>query len=140
MIQILSLEPQSMRKLLWIAAFVLCFSTVAQAGLQQASFKNGVKLIVEEDHSAPVAMVQIWLKVGGRDEVPGKTGLAHVFEHMMFKGSKKLEAGEYSKIISAMGGSDNAFTSTDYTAYFETVPAAEVSRVLKMEEIGRAHV
>lgn len=122
-----------MRKLFWIAACVLSFSTAAQAGLQQASFKNGVKLIVEEDHSAPVAMVQIWLKVGGRDEVPGKTGLAHVFEHMMFKGSKKLEAGEYSKIISAMGGSDNAFTSTDYTAYFETVPAAEVSRVLKME-------
>lgn len=129
-----------MRKLLWIAVFVLGFSTVAQAGLQQASFKNGVKLIVEEDHSAPVAMVQIWLKVGGRDEVPGKTGLAHVFEHMMFKGSKKLEAGEYSKVISAMGGSDNAFTSTDYTAYFETVPAAEVSRVLKMEAERFAHL
>ena len=129
-----------MRKLLWIAVFVLGFATVAQAGLQQTSFKNGVKLIVEEDHSAPVAMVQIWLKVGGRDEVPGKTGLAHVFEHMMFKGSKKLEAGEYSKIISAMGGSDNAFTSTDYTAYFETVPAAEVSRVLKMEAERFAHL
>ncbi|MDQ7003248.1 MAG: insulinase family protein, partial [Ghiorsea sp.] len=82
-----------MRKLLWVTALVLGFSTSAQAGLQQASFKNGVQLIVEEDHSAPVAMVQIWLKVGGRDEVPGKTGLAHVFEHMMFKGSKKLEAG-----------------------------------------------
>jgi len=76
--------------------------------LKQTTFKNGVKLIVEEDHSAPVAMVQIWLKVGGRDEVPGKTGLAHVFEHMMFKGSKQLEAGEYSKRISAMGGNDNA--------------------------------
>ena len=122
-----------MRKLLWFTAFFLSFATTAQAALQQASFKNGVNLIVEEDHSAPVAMVQVWLKVGGRDEVPGKTGLAHVFEHMMFKGSKKLAAGEYSKIISAMGGSDNAFTSTDYTAYFETVPAAEVSRVLKME-------
>ncbi|WP_038246532.1 M16 family metallopeptidase [Ghiorsea bivora] len=122
-----------MRKLLWITVFFLSFATTAQAELQQASFNNGVKLIVEEDHSAPVAMVQVWLKVGGRDEVPGKTGLAHVFEHMMFKGSKKLAAGEYSKIISAMGGNDNAFTSTDYTAYFETVPAAEVNRVLKME-------
>ena len=103
------------------------------AELQQATFKNGVKLIVEEDHSAPVAMVQIWLKVGGRDELPGKTGLAHVFEHMMFKGSKKLDPGEYSRKISAMGGSDNAFTSHDYTAYFETVPAKEVNNVLHME-------
>lgn len=103
------------------------------ADLQQANFKNGVKLIVEEDHSAPVAMVQIWLKVGGRDEVPGKTGLAHVFEHMMFKGSKKLAPGEYSRKIAAMGGNDNAFTSHDYTAYFETVPAAETYNVIEME-------
>ena len=122
------------RKSLYIALLsVACLHTATATELQRASFKNGVQLIVEEDHSAPVAMVQIWLKVGGRDEVPGKTGLAHVFEHMMFKGSKKLEAGEYSKIISAMGGNDNAFTSTDYTAYFETVPAKEVSKVLHME-------
>jgi len=124
--------------------FLICSSllmTSANAGaLQQASFKNGVKLIVEEDHSAPVAMVQVWLKVGGRDEVPGKTGLAHVFEHMMFKGSKKLDAGEYSKRISAMGGNDNAFTSTDYTAYFETVPAARVKEVLAMEAERFAHL
>jgi len=124
---------------LWICSSL--FMASANAGeLQQASFKNGVKLIVEEDHSAPVAMVQIWLKVGGRDEVPGKTGLAHVFEHMMFKGSKKLDAGEYSKRISAMGGNDNAFTSTDYTAYFETVPAARVSEVLAMEAERFAHL
>ena len=120
-----------------ITIFVVCTSFLigpAMAGeIQQTTFKNGVKLVVEEDHSAPVAMVQIWLKVGGRDEVPGKTGLAHVFEHMMFKGSKKLDAGEYSKRISAMGGNDNAFTSTDYTAYFETVPAARVAEVLRME-------
>lgn len=103
------------------------------ADLKQAEYRNGVKLIVEEDHSAPVAMVQVWLKVGGRDELPGKTGLAHVFEHMMFKGSKKLAPGEFSKQISAMGGSDNAFTSHDYTAYFETVPASKVNTVLQME-------
>ncbi len=108
-------------------------TTLNAAELQQAEFKNGVKLIVEEDHSAPVAMVQIWLKVGGRDEVPGKTGLAHVFEHMMFKGSKKLAPGEFSKRISAMGGNDNAFTSTDYTAYFETIPAQQTHKVLQME-------
>jgi len=122
-----------LKRLLFLCGLSLMATPAMAADLQRASFSNGVQLIVEEDHSAPVAMVQIWLKVGGRDELPGKTGLAHVFEHMMFKGSKKLEAGEYSKIISAMGGSDNAFTSTDYTAYFETVPAAEVTRVLKME-------
>ncbi len=121
------------KRLMLLCGLNLLATPTFAADLQRAGFNNGVQLIVEEDHSAPVAMVQIWLKVGGRDELPGKTGLAHVFEHMMFKGSKKLEAGEYSKIISAMGGSDNAFTSTDYTAYFETVPAAEVGRVLKME-------
>ena len=124
-----------------IAAAVLLWANFAHAGsLQEASFKNGVKLIVEEDHSAPVAMVQIWLKVGGRDEQPGKTGLAHVFEHMMFKGSKKLAPGEYSKQISAMGGNDNAFTSHDFTAYFETVPAEQVDHVLKMEAERFAHL
>lgn len=114
-------------------SMTLLIPGLSAAGLQQASYKNGVKLIVEEDHSAPVAMVQIWLRVGGRDELPGKTGLAHVFEHMMFKGSKKLDPGEYSKRISAMGGNDNAFTSTDFTAYFETVPASRVNEVLAME-------
>ena len=103
------------------------------AALHQADFGNGVRLVVEEDHSAPVAIVQVWLKVGGRDEAAGKTGLAHVFEHMMFKGSKKLAPGEFSRRIAAMGGNDNAFTSHDYTAYFEIVPATKVDEVLGME-------
>jgi len=129
-------------RLMFILSLFVSFSVAgaSAAELQQATFKNGVKLIVEEDHSAPVAMVQIWLKVGGRDEVPGKTGLAHVFEHMMFKGSKKLAPGEYSKRISAMGGNDNAFTSTDYTAYFETVPASRVNEVIAMEAERFAHL
>ncbi|PJA31992.1 MAG: peptidase M16 [Zetaproteobacteria bacterium CG_4_9_14_3_um_filter_53_7] len=118
--------------LLLLISCLPVFSAWAGA-IQQTEFRNGVKLVVEEDHSAPVAMVQVWLRVGGRDEVPGKTGLAHVFEHMMFKGSKQLGPGEYSRRISAMGGNDNAFTSTDYTAYFETVPSARVAEVLAME-------
>jgi len=124
-----------------MAMACMLWAGLAQAStLQEASFKNGAKLIVEEDHSAPVAMVQVWLKVGGRDEEAGKTGLAHVFEHMMFKGSKQLSPGEYSKRISAMGGNDNAFTSHDFTAYFETVPAAQVDTVLKMEAERFAHL
>ncbi len=123
-----------MIKYLLLAGACLCWANLSVATeLQEASFANGAKLIVEEDHSAPVAMVQVWLKIGGRDEVPGKTGLAHVFEHMMFKGSKALKAGKYSKRISAMGGNDNAFTSHDFTAYFETVPAQQVDTVLNME-------
>ncbi len=131
----------SLRLTLILTLFGCFFISSANATeLQQASFENGAKLVVEEDHSAPVAMVQVWLKVGGRDEVPGKTGLAHVFEHMMFKGSDKLAAGEYSKRISAMGGNDNAFTSTDFTAFFETVPAARVDEVIGMEAERFAHL
>jgi len=108
--------------------------------LQQAVFSNGVKLVVEEDHSAPEAIVQVWHRVGGRDEVPGKTGLAHVLEHMSFKGSKKLAPGEFSHRIAAMGGNDNAFTATDYTAYFEIVPAEHVDEVLAMESDRFTHL
>ena len=123
-----------LRTLITIVLLLPVLATPSLASeLKEASYHNGVKLIVEEDHSAPVAMVQIWLKVGGRDELPGKTGLAHVFEHMMFKGSKALAPGEYSRKIAAMGGNDNAFTSTDYTAYFETVPASEAYNVIEME-------
>jgi len=130
-----------MRLLSILSACALLLPLAAQAApLQEATFDNGVKLVVEEDHSSPVAMVQVWLKVGGRDEVPGKTGLAHVFEHMMFKGSKKLKPGEFSKRIAAMGGNDNAFTSTDFTAYFETVPAAKVDEVIGMEAERFAHL
>ncbi len=130
-----------MIKHLLLAGACLCWANLSVATeLQEASFANGAKLIVEEDHSAPVAMVQVWLKIGGRDEVPGKTGLAHVFEHMMFKGSKALKPGEYSKRISAMGGNDNAFTSHDFTAFFETVPAQQVDTVLDMEAERFAHL
>lgn len=129
-----------MRAGLLILVMFLLPWPVQAAELQQATFSNGVKLIVEEDHSAPVAMVQVWLKVGGRDEEPGKTGLAHVFEHMMFKGSERLGPGEFSKRIAAMGGNDNAFTTSDFTAYFETVPADRVAEVLHMEAERFAHL
>jgi len=134
-------EVQMKKLLFTMVMLVVAWATpVAAAELKQVLFDNGAKLIVEEDHSAPVAMVQVWLKVGGRDELPGKTGLAHVFEHMMFKGSKKLGPGEFSRRIAALGGSDNAFTSTDYTAYFETVPADRVDEVVRMEAERFGHL
>jgi len=129
------------RLMRFLFLFLLILPGLPQAAeLQRAKFPNGVTLLVEEDHSAPVAMVQVWLKVGGRDEIHGKTGLAHVFEHMMFKGSKKLAPGEFSHRIAGMGGNDNAFTSHDYTAYFETVPSSHVDEVLAMEAERFAHL
>lgn len=119
-------------RIVFLSLFFLSLDAYA-ADLQHASFDNGVRLIVEEDHSAPVAIIETWLEVGGRDELPGKTGLAHVFEHMMFKGSKKLGPGEFSKRIAAIGGTDNAFTATDFTAYFEIIPAESVAEVLELE-------
>lgn len=129
-----------MKYLLFLLLCFLYLPLLSAEPWQRGQFKNGVELLVQEDHSAPVAMVQIWLKVGGRDELPGKTGLAHVFEHMMFKGSAKLKAGEFSEVISAMGGNHNAFTSTDYTAYFETIPAIKVKQVLSLEAERFSHL
>ncbi|BAT72461.1 peptidase M16 [Thermosulfidibacter takaii ABI70S6] len=81
--------------------------------------KNGLKVIVVEDHSTPTVTFQVWYKVGSYYEQFGKTGISHLLEHMMFKGTKKYPTGEFSKIVSRNGGQENAFTSRDYTAYFE---------------------
>src|SRR5690606_18650844 len=79
---------------------------------------NGLKVIVREDHRAPVVVSQLWYKVGSSYETPGQTGLSHALEHMMFKGSRKLGAGEASRILRELGAEENAFTSDDYTAYY----------------------
>ncbi len=120
--------------LAWLAAQSAVAEPAASVPrLQTATFANGLKLVVEEDHAAPVAVIEVWHQVGGRDEIRGKTGLAHVLEHMSFKGSTHMKPGEYSKRIAAMGGVDNAFTATDYTAYFEIIPSEHVDEVLGME-------
>ena len=80
---------------------------------------NGLRLLVLEDHTTPTATFQIWYKLGSRNEVSGKTGISHLLEHMMFKGTHKHGPGEFSKIVARNGGVENAFTSRDYTAYFE---------------------
>ena len=82
---------------------------------------NGLKVIVREDHRAPVVVSQLWYKVGSSYESPGQTGLSHALEHMMFKGSGKLEAGEASRILRELGAEENAFTSDDYTAYYQVL-------------------
>jgi zinc protease len=102
---------------LWPA--VLLFAVKAQAEVFEKTLGNGLKVIVKEDHRAPVIVQQIWYRAGSMDENIGVTGIAHVLEHMMFKGTKNVPVGQFSKRISAAGGRENAFTSNDYTAYFQ---------------------
>ena len=94
---------------------------------------NGLKLIVREDHRAPTVAHMVWYRAGSMDEVNGKTGVAHVLEHMMFKGTDKVKAGEFSRLVAAVGGRENAFTSRDYTAYFQQVEQSKLEDVIKLE-------
>ncbi|GAA5098425.1 M16 family metallopeptidase [Wohlfahrtiimonas larvae] len=101
---------------------------------------NGLKLIVREDHRAPVAVTMVWYKVGSVDEPRGKGGLSHMLEHMMFKGTPTLKPNEHSTIIANLGGKDNAFTSYDYTAYFEILPSWELETSLRLESDRMANL
>ena len=82
------------------------------------TLENGLEMVLLPDHKAPVAVVQVWYRVGSRNELPGKTGLSHMLEHMMFKGTQRFGPEEYSRIIARQGGNENAFTSADATTYF----------------------
>ena len=92
-----------------------------------------LKIVVKEDHRSPVVISQIWYKAGSIDELNGTTGVAHVLEHMMFKGTKNVSSGEFSKKIAAIGGRDNAFTSRDYTGYFQQLHESELALAMKLE-------
>jgi zinc protease len=94
---------------------------------------NGMKVIIREDNRAPVVVSQVWYRIGSTYEYDGITGVSHVLEHMMFKGTKNLEPGEFSEIIAANGGSENAFTSRDYTAYFQRIASDRLEICLKLE-------
>ena len=94
---------------------------------------NGLKLVVKEDHRSPVVISQIWYKAGSIDELNGATGVAHVLEHMMFKGTKKVPGGEFSRRIAAAGGRENAFTSRDYTAYFQQLQKSRLPLAMELE-------
>jgi len=103
------------------------------AGTFEFRLDNGMKLIVKEDHRAPVAVAQVWYRAGSIDEVSGTTGVAHLLEHMMFKGTKDVPGGQFSKIIAAAGGKENAFTNEDYTAYFQQLQASKLPTSFKLE-------
>ena len=106
---------------------------VAADNTAERELANGLRVIVKTDRRAPVVAAVVWYKVGSIDEVSGGTGVAHVLEHMMFKGTKSLAAGEYSRTIAAAGGRDNAFTSTDFTGYFATLQKSNLDLMLRLE-------
>ncbi len=117
---------------------VLCWmlSATALAGnlpVREFQLDNGLTLIVIEDHRAPIVVSQVWYKVGSSYEHDGITGISHVLEHMMFKGTKKHSAGEFSRIIAENGGRENAFTSRDYTAYFQTLEKSRLPVSFELE-------
>jgi len=95
--------------------------------------KNGLTVLLYEDHSLPIISYHQWFKVGSKDEQPGLTGLAHFFEHLMFKGSTKYPNGSFDKKLKANGGSNNAFTSLDYTGYFENIPSDKLEFIIDAE-------
>lgn len=101
---------------------------------------NGLKVIVHQDNRAPVVMVQTWYKVGSIDEIPNKTGLAHILEHMMFKGTRNYPDGAFSKQVAAIGGNENAFTSKDHTVYFQTAGAQHLPLLFTLEADRMQHL
>lgn len=116
-----------------IAGLALLMPATIFANPHEFMLKNGLKLIVKEDHRSPVVVSLIWYKAGSADELNGTTGIAHALEHMMFKGTKKVPGGEFSKRIAAVGGRDNAFTSRDYTAYFQELHKQHLPLAMELE-------
>jgi zinc protease len=125
--------------LLRISFLFLLFAQLSWAADKSPSdtheflLNNGLKLIVREDHRAPTVAHMVWYRAGSMDETNGRTGVAHVLEHMMFKGTDKVKAGEFSRLVAAVGGRENAFTSRDYTAYFQQVEKSKLEEVIKLE-------
>lgn len=122
------------QKIICIGVLLLgLFPVAACAETEEFKLDNGLKIIVQEDARAPVVVTQLWYRAGSIDEVNGKTGVAHVLEHMMFKGTSKVKAGQFSRLIAAAGGKDNAFTSADYTCYFQQLEKSHLALSFKLE-------
>lgn len=99
----------------------------------QFTLANGLDVIVIPDHRTPVVTHMVWYRIGSADEVPGKSGLAHFLEHLMFKGTEKNPAGRFSQVVATVGGQENAFTSQDYTAYYQRVAKSNLESVMSFE-------
>jgi len=123
------------RRLIVILTGSMLISTVmsAEQFVHTYELKNGIKLLIKEDHRAPVVVSQLWYKVGSSYEYDGITGVSHMLEHMMFKGTKRFGPGKFSRVIAEQGGKDNAFTSRDYTMYFQLLEKSRLPVSMEME-------
>jgi zinc protease len=122
-----------MKRFIAVALTVIWALPASAAEVTTFTLSNGMDVVVLEDHRAPVAVNMVWYRIGAADEPPGKSGIAHFLEHLMFKSTDTLESGEFSKVVAANGGTDNAFTSFDYTAYFQRVAADRLDLMMEME-------
>src|SRR6056297_1086511 len=129
------MEVYLMRFLILALLAGIAFAFPARAEEQVTTFTldNGMEVVVIEDHRAPVVVHMVWYRAGSSDEPPGTSGIAHYLEHLLFKGTDTLEPGEFSSTVAKNGGSDNAFTSDDYTAYFQRIAADRLGLMMQME-------
>jgi zinc protease len=111
----------------------LSFSDQIHFSVEKYKLKNGLTVLLHEDHSAPLISIHQWFRVGSADEKPGRTGIAHFFEHLMFKGTTKYTNKEFDRVIQANGGTNNAFTTRDYTGYYENMPSGKLELILDIE-------
>ncbi len=124
---------------LLLLLFGLAAGAQTTSPVSQFTLANGLTVIVKPDRRAPTAVHMLWVRVGSLDEVDGTSGVAHVLEHMMFKGTKTLKPGEFSRRVAALGGRENAFTSKDYTGFYQQIPAGRLEAVMKLEADRFAH-
>lgn len=127
------IAPKTWITALLLSAFSLPSLATSLPSISEYQLDNGMKVIVKQDHRAPVVVHQVWYRVGSTYETVGKTGLSHMLEHMMFKGTKTLKPGLFSKQVSQLGGQENAFTSANYTAYYQVVGKQHLEKVMQLE-------
>lgn len=120
-----------MRAVLMTLLTLISYQALGQ--VQEFKLNNGLKILVKEDHRAPVAVTMVWYNVGSADEPGGITGVSHALEHLMFKGTQKFPLGVFSKTIAELGGEENAFTNTDYTTFFEKIAATKLAVSFELE-------
>jgi zinc protease len=132
-----------LRKILWLLCAFVSIPHLSHAAVfnpETFTLKNGMQVVLIPNQRVPVVKHMVWYKVGSADEPMGKSGIAHFFEHLMFKGTEKRAPGEFSKIVAKNGGHENAFTSYDYTAYFQIVAKDRLPMVMEMEADRMTHL
>ena len=141
--RIFSDRAAMVRQAVWLllGLWVLDGSSALAAwqSVERFTLSNGMTLIVKPDHRAPTAVHMLWVRVGAMDEVDGTSGVAHLLEHMMFKGTPGVKPGDFSRRVAALGGRENAFTSKDYTGYYQQIPADRLAQVMQLEADRFAH-